>query len=136
MLRVRITFPISEERLINAVNNDRVRLYLARTAYKYMYEYIPIYTGALANTVDITKDGILFKQDYSETLYKDPWNLHTEPGSHTEYRKAASKLGRTPSWTPYYHPKATHFWDETMMNDHRDDIIRDLKRYIEGRANE
>ena len=117
-----VKFKVSPERLARIVNNDKVKLYATETFYRYMYDYIPIYTGALANTVDIEPGLIRFKVPYAAKLYYKNQPLHTVV--HPELPSSAT-------WEPVVHPKATHRWGEATEAYHLDDIIRDIERFIE-----
>ena len=123
MAQVTFRFIISKERLDKIVNNDRVKQFAAETFYRYMYEYIPIYTGKLADNVEISPRGILFKQPYAVRNYFEHRNWHRT--HHPEHPKNAP-------FEPKLHPKATEHWGEVAMVNHKDDIVREIENYIEG----
>lgn len=101
-----------------------------------MYEYIPAYTLALADTVDIDPQGITFLMPYAAGRYFHylergdvgwGYTIHRSIEAHREHRN-------TYMFTPAEHPKASEHWDEAALKNHLDDIIDELKRFIEARA--
>lgn len=128
MARITVKFKVSPKRLDQIVNNDKVKRYAAETFYRYMYEYIPIYTGAMANSVVITPNGIWFQQPYAKNL----WNGVDKKGHKIQiHTMVHPETPGNATFTPAIHPKATTKWGVVALKNHRDDIIREIEQFIE-----
>lgn len=117
--------------MLENIVDDQVRTYAAQRFYQYMYEYIPAYTLALADTVDIDETGITFLMQYASDMYWMPilhpsWHYHRSAPAHTEHSSEYN-------FTPAEHPLASDEWDTQALNDHLDDLLDDVKRFIEAR---
>ena len=75
--------------------------------------YVPYRTGALANNIDVTSQGITYKQPYAEEVYMEdvPHN-------------------------PAHHPLATDHWGEAMLRDRNDEFVSGVAQIMARRLKE
>ena len=72
--------------------------------------YVPYRTGALANNIEITAEGVVYKQPYAEEVYDE----------------------KVPH-SPVHHPLATDHWGEAMLRDRGDEFTAEVAEVISRR---
>ena len=96
--------------------------FLTATCAKAMDKYVPMDTGALAETVilngqptaNVKKDTITYTQQYADYVYK-----------------GISKGGGQMHYHTDKHKWAGPYWDERMISAERERIVKDVQKFIE-----
>lgn len=109
---MKITVDMNIAQILKGRLDNEAKLFLANTAYKLMNDYIPMDTGSLAQTVDITPDYLHFKVPYAERMYE---------GDHLNFRKDK-------------HPLATARWDKAMMDARGKELVKTVQNYMDKRG--
>ena len=109
-MKVKVDLDIAQ--IIKGRLDDEAKLFLANTAYKLMNDYIPMDTGSLAQTVDLTPEYLHFKVPYAEKMYE---------GDQFHFRKDK-------------HPLATAHWDKAMMDARGDKLRQTMQNYMDKRG--
>lgn len=109
--------PISEIHASLGIEpNGPVQRFFTDTCRKHMDKYIPMDTGALADTWDMGADYITYEQPYAHYQYiglsksGNPLNYHTDK-----------------------HPLAGPYWDKQMWTAEGEDVIKEVQGYVNGR---
>ena len=87
---------------------DDVKLFAANDMFRLMSPYVPMDTGTLWQTVDISVKGVHYKVPYSNKQYNGT-NFHFNRDKH---------------------PLATAAWDKAMLSAQGDKLTRDIQNYI------
>ena len=109
-MKVKVDLDIAQ--IIKGRLDDEAKLFLTNTAYKLMNDYIPMDTGNLAWTVDITPEYLHFKVPYAEKMYE---------GDQLHFRKDDHSL-------------ATAHWDKAMMDARGDKLRQTMQKYMDKRG--
>mgnify|MGYP004511384655 CR=1 FL=1 len=92
--------------------NDRVRLFAHSELHRLYQKYVPMQTGALANTVEITPEYVRHVVPYAARMYYGVgFNFSTEK-----------------------HALATAMWDKVAMETQRDKLTRAVAAYMRRQA--
>ena len=85
-----------------------VRMFAANDAFRLMSPYVPMQTGTLWQTVDISPGKVHYKMPYAERMYN----------------------GEGLNFCKEHHTLATAHWDRAMMAAKGDVLARDITRFI------
>ena len=89
---------------------DRVRLFAANDAFRLMSPYVPMQTGTLFQTVDISPGKVHYNMPYANRMYNgDGFNFCTE-----------------------HHTLATAHWDRAMLAAKGEVLAHDITRFIQS----
>lgn len=83
------------------------------TCRKHMDKYVPMDTGALADTWDMGVDYITYEQEYAHYQYI-----------------GVSPNGRPLNYHTDKHPLATSYWDKKMWSAEMNDVIEEVQKYV------
>lgn len=107
----------SEPKLINDLGiNQKLNLFMANTAMRLMNPFVPMDTGALSQTVEVTATDKVGKIHYQV------------PYAHYQY------TGVSFNFSKEKHPLATHHWDKAMMLAKKNELIKSVEKYRKGLA--
>ena len=95
------------------IRND-TRLFAAGEARRLMYDYVPMDTGALADTAEVS---ISDEDGKARVFYPQPY-------------AAACYYGETLKFSSEKHQQATAFWDIAMMQSHKTELASCVDGYI------
>lgn len=127
-------------RSIEVISGDftgkEVQLFMANEAKKLMDPYVPARNLALSRNVKVLVEngkGIVhYQSPYARYQYEGKIMVSKRPGI-----KASAKKVKQPeatlNYTKFRHPLATSHWDEAMMTARKDDLVRAMQNYVEGR---
>ena len=92
--------------------NGRVSKFATQTCAIHMDKYVPYRLGNLA---DYTTEGntIVYDQEYAKYQYY-----------------GISKGGKKLVYSPEKHPLATSYWDKTMLNAEKQDVIKEIQDFM------
>lgn len=119
--------------------DDKLRLYAHQRLAAYCELYVPMETGMLAQTVNITKDGVEYAVPYAHYLYEGEIYgpnipIKDEGGMIVGYfsppGQAKKPTGRSLTYSKELHPLATDHWDQAAMAARKDDLLDDIANYI------
>lgn len=120
--------------------DDATKLYAHQRLAFYCDPYVPMETGALNTTRDITPDGITYKAPYAHyqyigEVYGPNIPVKDENGMITGYFSLPGRrkhpMGRALTYSKEMHPLATDHWDKAAMAARMDDLLDDIARHIE-----
>lgn len=94
--------------IINRIFDDETMTYVHTRLHAYMSPYVPMETGMLDETVDITPKCVHYKVVYAHRQW-DGKNFH---------------------FSKDQHPLATAHWEEASMAAKKDDLCKDITDYL------
>lgn len=108
--------PISVIKADLGINpNGKVQRFFTDTCRKKMDKYIPMDTGALADTWDMGADYITYEQPYAHYQYI-----------------GISHSGKPLIHSTEKHPYAGPYWDKRMWSAEGKDVVRKVQEYVNG----
>ncbi len=110
------------------------RLGIYNTLAKKCDPYVPMQEGTLAQTVDVTPDGVTYNQPYARYQYYGEVYGPNIPiiengiivGWFSPPNQKKHPTGRSINYSKEKHPLATSFWDKAMMRDHGDEFEKEV----------
>lgn len=118
--------------------DDNTMLEIHNLLAKMCDPYVPMETGTLAQTIEVTPEYVRYISPYAHYQYVGevygPNIPIIENGIITGWwsppNKAKSPTGRAISYSTEVHPLATREWDKAMMRDRGPDFIQGVKDII------
>lgn len=102
----------NQQKTIQRILGDGVKTYANTRLHAYCSPYVPMDTGMLDQTVDITKDYVHYKVPYAHRIYEgDGLNFSTDK-----------------------HPLATAHWDKAMAVAKGQQLADDITAYIKKKG--
>lgn len=122
-------------------NNERILLACHNTLARMCDPYVPMQQGVLAQSIQISKDGVTYTQPYAHyqyvgEVYGPSWPI-IQDGVIVGWRSPKGEGTKHPtggqlSYSKEMHPLATHHWDQAMMRDHGDEFKAEIAKIIKG----
>ena len=94
--------------------NGRVQKFFTNTCYKHMDKYIPKDEGNLRTIVDVESNSITYEQPYAHYQY---YGMRDD-GTHVVKN--------------YTTPGTGTYWDKRMWSAEKQDVIKEVQKYIGG----
>lgn len=111
-LTLRWAKPLNAKAIEQRFCNDRVRLFAHNELWRLCDKYVPMRTGTLAGTVEITPDYVRYIVPYAARMYYG-----------VGFRFSKEK-----------HALATALWDKVAMETQRDKLTRAVAAYMRRQA--
>ncbi len=106
---MKITVKINNPKgTFNRVFNEQARIYANTRIHALCSPYVPMDTGTLDQTVNITKDYVEYKTPYAKRMY----------------------YGARINFSKDKHPLATAKWDKAMVAAKGGQLAREIEQYI------
>ena len=102
----------NSEKTIRRIIGDGVKVYANTRLHAYCSPYVPMDTGMLDQTVDITKDYVHYKSPYAHRVYE----------------------GKGMNFSQDKHPLATSHWDQAMKVAKGQQLADDITAYIKQKG--
>lgn len=135
MSRVTVKVNIDPSKLTDRAVDDKAKLFMASTAYKLMFDYIPADTLILASTVNFPHDGKRLSAQQAINAGESGGNIRIENKvsfillnlMHIEYIRGKMRF-RTD-----IHHLATANWDKVMVRSRGDKLREAIQNYFDKR---
>lgn len=115
---------------------DEAQLFLANEAKKLMEPYVPAMNLVLTRNVRIYVEngkGIVhYQSPYARYQYEGKVMVSKRPGVKGSAKKVLQPE-KSLDYTKFRHPLATSHWDKAMMAARRDDLVKAMQNYVEGK---
>lgn len=115
-LKVKVNVDVSgiSDHFTELCQDSQLKLSVNNLLAKRCDPYVPMLTGMLAHTVEVTPEYIEYVQPYAHYQYHGIGFNHTLD----------------------HHPLASAMWDEAMMRDHREEFEEEVRQRLARRYNE
>lgn len=104
--------------------------YIHTRLHAYMSPFVPMDSGALDQTVDITPDCVHYKSPYAHFQ----WNgkVFVDDRGSTWARRSESKhqINKDLQYSKDQHPLASSHWEKAMMTSKGDEFCKDITDYL------
>lgn len=133
-----------ENKISRAVKDEKTRLTVHNLLAKMCDPYVPMQTGVMAQTTNITSEGVTYTAPYSHYQYTGEVYGPNIPimqdgvitGWFSPPGKPKHPTGAAISYSTEMHPLATSHWDEAMLRDKKDEFESGIKDIIIRRYHE
>lgn len=131
-----------EQMLTELCSDEQLRLQIHNLLAKMCDPYVPMQEGVLAQTTEITSEGVRYTQPYAHYQYvgmvygpnipiKDSDGFIT--GWFSPPGKKKHPTGRAINYSTEMHPLASKEWDKRMLQDKRDVFLQQVTELIQRR---
>ena len=147
MIRIRKELDLSgiEGDIVKALEDENVKLAINQTFADMCNPYVPMDTGYLANSVQVTPEYVYYPAEYAEYMYMGQVYSPNIPivdkegniiGWTSPKGKPKHPTGREIHYSNDKHPLATKQWDEAMLRDKGDEFSKAVADIIYRRLQE
>lgn len=131
-----------QNQLNQLVNDPDTMLEIHNTLYRYCDPYVPMQTGVLAQTVDITPESILYKSPYAHYMYEgivygpnipivqNIGGVQVIVGWRSIPGMKKTPTGNDIEYNHERHPLADSHWDERMMDDRGEEFTEEVRQIL------
>lgn len=121
--------------------DETARLAISNTLAKKCNPYVPMQSGTLADTHEVSAEGVRYTQPYARYQYYGEVYGPNIPivengiivGWFSPPEQKKHPTGRLINYSKEAHPLATSKWDEAMLRDHRKDFEQEVSDTISWR---
>ena len=132
---------ISEIKTTLGINpNGKVQKYFTQLCYNHMDKYVPMNVGNLASNVELGIDYIEYKSPYAHYMYEGKVmgpNVPIfqkgvkQPIGYFSPIKPKYYTGEDINYSTDKHPLASSHWDKKMVSAEKDQLVKELQRYVD-----
>lgn len=141
-MSIEIRWNRSPRQILDRILDDAAMTYAHTRLHAYCSDYVPMDSGALDQTVDITPEYVHYMSDYAHfqwegVLFLDDRGSSYALPNHSKHPTGIPlKYNRKPDGTQrqsVHHPLATSHWEVAAMAAHKGDLCRDIEAYLRRR---
>lgn len=120
----------NEKETFRRIFGEGTMTYVHTRLHAYMSPYVPMDSGMLDQTVDITPEYVHYKSPYSHFQWEG--KVFVDDRGSTWARRSESKHATSKDlhYSKDQHPLATSHWEEAAMVAKKDDLCRDITDYL------
>ena len=135
---------ILEKRMMDVAHDEKAKLEIHNKLAEMCEPYVPMETGTLAQTTDITSEGVTYKKPYAHYQYEGQVYGPNIPiiedgvivGWFSPPRQKKHPTGASINYSKEVHPLASAHWDEAMYRDKKDEFDNAVQDILVRRYNE
>lgn len=110
--------------------DNQTMTYAHTRLHAYCSDYVPMESGALDQTVDITPEYVHYKSPYAHfqwegVVFVDDRGSTWAKQNHSKHATTAPLHHSTD-----HHPLATAHWEQAAMTTHKGDLCKDIEAYL------
>lgn len=120
----------SPKEIINRIFDDETITYIHTRLHAFMSPFVPMDSGALDQTVDITPDCVHYKSPYAHFQWTG--KVFVDERGSTWARRSESKhqINKDLQYSKDQHPLASSHWEKAMMTSKGDEFCKDITDYL------
>ena len=123
----------SPQQILDRILDDAAMTYAHTRLHAYCSDYVPMDSGALDQTVDITPEYVHYKSPYAHFQWEGVVFVDERGSTY-----ALPNHSKHPTNTPLHHSTdhhalATSHWEVAAMAAHKGDLCRDIEAYLRRR---
>lgn len=110
--------------------SDDVRKYAHTQLHAYCSPYVPMDSGALDQTVDITPNYVHYKSPYAHFQWDGKVFVDERGSTYAKRNTSKHATDRHLKYSPDKHPLATSHWEQAAMKAKGGQLAEDIEQYI------
>lgn len=123
-----------QTRLENLINDDETMYQLHDALARFCNPYVPMDTGTLAQTTQITPEHVRYTQPYAHYQYMGELYLAANGSSWAKKDEHKYPSGKPLHYSKEAHELASKEWDKAMLSDRREEFTQEVMRILVERA--
>ncbi len=132
-MSIEIRWNRSPQQILDRIFDDAARTYAHTRLHAYCSDYVPMDSGMLDQTVDITPEYVHYKSPYAHfqwegVVFVDERGSTYALPNHSKYPTSTHLHYSTDR-----HPLATSHWEAAAMAAHKGDLCKDIEAYLRRR---
>ena len=132
-MRIEIRWNRTQQQILDRILDDAAMTYAHTRLHAYCSDYVPMDSGALDQTVDITPEYVHYKSPYAHFQWEGVVFVDERGSTY-----ALPNHSKHPTNTPLHHSTdhhalATSHWEVAAMAAHKGDLCRDIEAYLRRR---
>ena len=132
-MSIEIRWNRSPRQILDRILDDSAMTYAHTRLHAYCSDYVPMDSGMLDQTIDITPKSVHYKSPYAHFQWEGMVFVD-ERGSTYALRNHSKHPTNTPlHHSTDHHALATSHWEVAAMAAHKGDLCRDIEAYLRRR---
>lgn len=120
----------SPDQIMGRIFDDKTMIYAHTRLHAYCSDYVPMDSGMLDQTVDITPECVHYKSPYAHFQWEGVVFVDDRGSTYALPDHSKHATGAPLKYSPDHHPLATSHWEQAAMAAHRDDLVHDIEDHL------
>lgn len=116
--------------LADRIFDEKTMLYAHTRLHAYCSDYVPMDSGMLDQTVDITPECVHYKSSYAHFQWEGILFVDDRGSAYAQRNHSKHAAGTPLNYSTDKHPLATSHWERAAMAAHGDDLCGDIEDYL------
>lgn len=132
-MSIEIKWNRSPQQILDRILDDDAMTYAHTRLHAYCSDYVPMDSGALDQTVDITPEYVHYKSPYAHFQWEGLVFVDERGSTYALPNHSKHPTNTTLHHSTDHHPLATSHWEVAAMAAHKGDLCRDIEAYLRRR---
>ena len=120
----------TQRQILDRIFDDATMTYVHTRLHAYCSDYVPMDSGMLDQTVDITPEYVHYKSPYAHFQWEGLLFLDERGSSYALPNHSKHGTSTPLHHSTDHHPLATSHWEVAAMAAHRGDLCKDIEAYL------
>ena len=125
-----VTWNRTPAQIAKRIFDEQTMTYVHTRLHAYCSEYVPMDSGMLDQTVDITPKYVHYKSPYAHFQWEGLVFVDERGSTYALPSHSKHPTERKLQYSPDHHPLATSHWEQAAMAAHKDDLCKDIEAYL------
>lgn len=123
----------SPEQIFDRIFDSETMTYAHTRLHAYCSDYVPMDSGSLDQTVDITPEYVHYKSPYAHFQWEGLVFVDDRGSTYALPNHSKHPTNRELHHSPDHHPLATSHWEQAAMAAHKGDLCQDIENFLKRR---
>lgn len=120
----------SPQQILNRVFDDETMTYVHTRLHAYMSPFVPMDSGALDQTVEITPECVHYKSPYAHFQWNGKVFVDDRGSTWAHRSESKHQINKDLQYSKDQHPLASSHWEKAMMTSKGDEFCKDITDYL------
>lgn len=123
----------SPGQILGRIFDEETMTFVHTRLHAYCSDYVPMDSGTLDQTVDITPEYVHYKSPYAHFQWEGKLFVDDRGSSYAKRNHSKHATSRDLQYSTDKHPLATSHWEVAAMAAHKGDLCEDITNYLKGK---
>lgn len=118
------------EQILGRIFDDATMTFVHTRLHAYCSDYVPMDSGALDQTVDVTPEYVHYKSPYAHFQWEGKVFVDDRGSTYAKRNHSKHQTSTDLQYSTDKHPLATSHWEVAAMAAHKGDLCEDITNYL------
>lgn len=129
-MSIEIKWNRTPQQMAERIFDDATMTFVHTRLHAYCSDYVPMDSGILDSTVDITSEYVHYKSPYSHFQWEGKVFVDDRGSAYAKRNHSKHAAGQDLQYGTDKHPLATSHWEVAAMAAHKRDLCDDITEYL------